>query len=362
MQQSAESKHQLRWAAVNYRQQYPSWTDSRIAAKIGKDPNFVKRWTQKYSQQNSVADSPKLGRPQKASTATLKHIVHMADSGSCYSSAGIATQLAHEKGVHLSCSTIARILSAEGFQHMKPQQIPLLTPKHQAARLKFARAVSRVRWNRIMVTDSKYFRLHANSGKQAAIWCRPANRPKLHVTRHSIAVHCYMGITNYGATDLCFVTGTHKQISKYCDACSKKPCSGVGAYEYSDVIKDFLVPEGNRLFDHSACWSDRWMLQQDNATPHMTAQNLKLIDELVPGGRFTKWPSNSPDLSPIENVWSWMDMQLRKRPQCSNVEELKAALIDIRNSIPQQTFVNHFKGMPKRMTDVIAREGGDINK
>ena len=37
---------QLRWAVVNYRQQYASWTDSRIAAKIGKGPNFVKRWTQ----------------------------------------------------------------------------------------------------------------------------------------------------------------------------------------------------------------------------------------------------------------------------------------------------------------------------
>ena len=141
MQQTAESKHQLRWAAVNYRQQHPSWTDSRIAAKIGMDPNFVKRWTQKYSQQNSVADSPKPGRPQKASTATVQDIVHMADSGSCYSSAGIAAQLAHETGAHLSCSTIARILSVEGLKHMKPQQIPLLTQKHKAARLRFASEV-----------------------------------------------------------------------------------------------------------------------------------------------------------------------------------------------------------------------------
>ena len=57
-----------------------------------------------------------------------------------------------------------------------------------------------------------------------------------------------------------------------------------------------------------------------------------------------------------------MDMQLGKRPQCSNVEESKAALIDINNSIPQQIFVNHFKGMPKRMTDLIACDGGYINK
>ena len=67
-------------------------------------------------------------------------------------------------------------------------------------------------------------------------------------------------------------------------------------------------------------------------------------------------------MSPIEYVGSWIDMQLRKRPRFSNVEESKALLIDIRKSIPQQIFVNHFKNMPKRMSDLIVCNGGYINK
>ena len=126
-------------------------------------------------------------------------------------------------------------------------------------------------------------------------------------------------------------------ISKYCNACCKKPYSGVCAHEYSVVIRNFCVPEGNRLYEHFACWSNCLMLQQYKACPYMTAHHSKVIDEPVPRGCFTKWPARFPDLSPIESVGSWMDMQLRKRPQCSNVEELKARLIDIGNTVPSKS-------------------------
>ena len=64
------------------------------------------------------------------------------------------------------------------------------------------------------------------------------------------------------------------------------------------------------LFQHAGKWADNWKLQQDNAPPHKTATNMAFIADHVPAGHFLAWPANSPDLSPIESLWAWMDSKL----------------------------------------------------
>ena len=75
------------------------------------------------------------------------------------------------------------------------------------------------------------------------------------------------------------------------------------------------------------------------------------------------WPPNSPDLSWIENIWGWMDHQLRKRPeQPKTVQELKAALQKVREAIPGEMLQHCVKGMPARMDTLIRLQGGHIGK
>ncbi|DBA79346.1 TPA: hypothetical protein ACH3X1_008499 [Trebouxia sp. C0004] len=104
-------------------------------------------------------------------------------------------------------------------------------------------------------------------------------------------------------TILKFVTGTHKQASKHVNPKTKRLHTGVGQDEYHAVIQEHWVPLGNRLFQQAGKWADNWQLQQDNAPPHKTAQNMAYITAIVPGGHFLKWPANSPDLSPFGPGW-----------------------------------------------------------
>ena len=70
------------------------------------------------------------------------------------------------------------------------------------------------------------------------------------------------------------------------------------------------------------------------------------------------WPGNSPDLNPIENLWSWMKKQLANRPTPSSLAILRQ---DFSKLWCKRTSVAYcralVKSMPKRMQQVIENNG-----
>ena len=47
------------------------------------------------------------------------------------------------------------------------------------------------------------------------------------------------------------------------------------------------------------------------------------------------WPANSPDLSPIETVWSILKQELSKKKN-SNLEDLRNNIMDIWSKFPNE--------------------------
>jgi transposase len=74
------------------------------------------------------------------------------------------------------------------------------------------------------------------------------------------------------------------------------------------------------------------------------------------------WPSKSPDLSPIENVWGWMvkDIYFGKSAY-KNVDELKQTVFDSWKRIPDELIDKLIERMPNRMKNVIEMKGKTIN-
>ena len=68
------------------------------------------------------------------------------------------------------------------------------------------------------------------------------------------------------------------------------------------------------------------------------------------------WPSQSPDLNPIENLWSILDYKLRnRRPQ--NKLQLVEALREGWNSLDADLLTTLVDSMPRRIQAVIESKG-----
>ncbi len=87
---------------------------------------------------------------------------------------------------------------------------------------------------------------------------------------------------------------------------------------YQELLEHFKLPSTDQLF------KDADLIFQQDLAPAHTAKSTKswLNDH---GVGVLDWPTNSPDLNPIENLWNIVKRKIRnKRPK--NADELKATV------------------------------------
>ncbi len=97
-----------------------------------------------------------------------------------------------------------------------------------------------------------------------------------------------------------------------------------------------------------------FIFQQDNDPKHISKSTQKQFSDHHL--KVMKWPSQSPDLNPIENLWKELKTHVHKR-RPHNIEELKAFTVEEWSNIPPETCNKLVDGYKKRLIAVIAAKG-----
>ena len=124
----------------------------------------------------------------------------------------------------------------------------------------------------------------------------------------------------------------------------------LNAEAYQEILENYLIPSID-LMDNK----EDVIFQQDNAPCHtahkirdfFNANNIKTMN----------WPPNRPDLSCIENLWSWLDTKLSKI-QIFNLDQLQEEITRILNNVPLEICNNLVDSMPNRLKECRLNRGG----
>lgn len=120
------------------------------------------------------------------------------------------------------------------------------------------------------------------------------------------------------------------------------------AENYRDILEQQMLPHAQEKM------AADWIFQDDNDPKHTS----RLVKQWIEQKEIAKlvWPSQSPDLNPIEHLWEELDRRIRTRT-FSKTGQLMEALQQEWNRLPLDVLVNLVDSMPRRCEAVIKAKG-----
>ena len=251
---------------------------------------------------------------------------------------GELQRCSREMGESSTKSTITAALHQSGLYGRVARRKPFLSARHMKARIEFAKKHmedSQTMRNKILWSDETKIELFGVNSKRY-VWRKPGTA---HHLPNTIPTVKHGG----GSIMLCFffsAAGTGRLV-----AIEGK----MNAAKYRDILEENLLQSAQDLR-----LGRRFTFQQDNDPKH----TAKITKEWLRNKSVTilDWPSQSPDLNPIEHLWRDLKMAVHQRSP-SNLTELERICKEEWQRIPKSRCEKLVASFPRRLMAVLAQKG-----
>lgn len=308
----------------------------KISKTLKMPYSTVRSILQKAIKSGSIARKMGTGKKEKLTKIAKTKILEIVNKNPCIPSKEILFELKKTMKLDVVAKTIRNFLKKNGYNNRISCKKPLLSHNNVSKRLMFANEYITEDdefWNDVIFSDEVKFNLFGSDGQQK-VWRKKGERyseknlsPTVKYGGGSLMLWgCFSA---EGVGELNFIEGI------------------MDKYKYMEILKKNLKISAKKMK------KDIFIFQQDNDPKHTS----KLVKDYFAKNQISvlPWPSQSPDLNPIENLWALIKKKLRKGKKTK--DELKEEICTIWKSIPSDFCKKLVYSMPKRLEDVIKTKG-----
>ena len=282
--------------------------------------------------------TPKFAKPiPRKFTATVRRsLAQFLARNPRHHSEQASRYLSDHFGGTFSSSGVRKVLKQMGYKHGENKRTNL-TSANKKVRLSWCNEHRNTDWKRLWSFDEAYFLLDPSSGQtwwKNGVARRVAIR-KLTEKQEKLSIGIVVAISHTRKSAICYLPRNWP-------------------LQFVPILENELLPSVGWDPDLRRCRA----LLLDNDGRHRNKEVKKVLNEYG-CDRIGYLPSNSPDLNPVENVFSIMKRSVRAKAP-STEAELRQAIVEAWDALKPETLRNLFASMPGRINQVMAKKGDRI--
>jgi len=291
----------------------------------------------------SVLASTHMGVPVSPVRGPVAVLAALYTTGECHTATEISRQASNLGLPPVSDWTVRRALRRQGLAARAMSRKPFLTKSHMRRRLEWAKAHRHwtvADWSRVIFTDETKVHLVSAAGrswcwrgKGSCAWGPRTIKPTKKFGGGSVIIWGSMSALGPGNMCRIFVNMTGPV--------------------YTEILERHLMPSTAWLLPHRR---DHFTLQHDNDPKHTSRAACTWLE--AHHVATLAWPSQSPDLNPIEHLWAILKRRVREGAPLGSVDELWERLEHTWWAVEPSLCLRLVKSMPARIDAVIRAKGG----